>query len=270
MVATTLLISSLTVPAIPVQRRASLLSRRIEWELNLPRDLDLDRRDVVSPRITSPDASSVWPVGSKQIVTWDTSELPPYDQITNPTGRIVLGWDSGDSLNLQLNSPLAQGFNITLGRMEVTVPNVRPRKDYLIVLMGNSGNTSPSFAITSISGGPESSTSPRPPTSSPSASASPSHSHSSTTKGSETTTTTIAEPVPTSGTAVTTGNVDANTSAPVADTTATVSGGPTPSTTNADQASAESTPLGSGSIRAGPVGCWSLAIGLLVSSLVAI
>jgi hypothetical protein len=90
----------------------------------------LSRRDVVAPHITSPDASSVWPIGTMQLVTWcvncllppssgsadasnndrDTSDLPPDSQITNPIGQIILGFNESNSLNLdfsELNSALA-------------------------------------------------------------------------------------------------------------------------------------------------------------------
>ncbi|KAF8904108.1 hypothetical protein CPB84DRAFT_1677535 [Gymnopilus junonius] len=113
--------------------------------------LGLFRRDVVAPRITSPTADSVWPIGSVQTVTWDTSDLPPPSQITNAIGQIILGFNSTDSLNLDFDHPLAKGFNITDGSVKVTVPNVTPRDDYLIVLFGDSGDTSPQFAITKIS-----------------------------------------------------------------------------------------------------------------------
>ncbi|KIK04103.1 hypothetical protein K443DRAFT_676235 [Laccaria amethystina LaAM-08-1] len=113
----------------------------------------LSRRDVVAPHITSPDASSVWPIGTMQLVTWDTSDLPPDSQITNPIGQIILGFNESNSLNLDFTHPLAQGFNMHDRKVQITVPNVPPRTDYLIVLFGDSGNTSPSFAITAITAG---------------------------------------------------------------------------------------------------------------------
>ncbi|KAF9046766.1 hypothetical protein BJ165DRAFT_1404165 [Panaeolus papilionaceus] len=128
--------------------------------------LAMGRRDVIAPKIIKPDASSVWPVGSVQTVTWDTSNFPPDSQITNPIGKVILGFDENDSLNLDFNHPLAEGFKLRDGSVKLTVPNVPPRNDYLIVLFGDSGNTSPSFAITRIqSGGNNSSSSaaPSPP-----------------------------------------------------------------------------------------------------------
>ncbi|CAL1712673.1 unnamed protein product [Somion occarium] len=80
-------------------------------------------------------------VGTKQNVTWDTSDAPT--QITNPIGRIIL---SKGGL-LDLDNPLADGFDILLGEFEVTVPDVEPADDYAIVLFGDSGNASPQFTI---------------------------------------------------------------------------------------------------------------------------
>ncbi|EDR13601.1 uncharacterized protein LACBIDRAFT_292424 [Laccaria bicolor S238N-H82] len=125
----------------------------------------LSRRDVVAPHITSPDANSVWPIGTTQLVTWDTSDLPPDSQITNPIGQIILGYNESNSLNLDFTNPLAKGFKLRDGKVQITVPNVPPRTDYLIVLFGDSGNTSPSFAITAITGSGSLAATPQPSTS---------------------------------------------------------------------------------------------------------
>ncbi|CAA7269102.1 unnamed protein product [Cyclocybe aegerita] len=113
----------------------------------------LSRRDVIAPKITSPDANTVWTVGSVVTVTWDTSNFPPDSQITNPIGKVILGFDENDSLNLDFNNPLAQDFKLRDGSVQLTVPDVPPRDDYLIVLFGDSGNTSPAFVITRIASG---------------------------------------------------------------------------------------------------------------------
>ncbi|TFK24386.1 hypothetical protein FA15DRAFT_592484 [Coprinopsis marcescibilis] len=157
---------------------------------------ELSERDVVVPRIIKPDAGSIWPVGSVQTVVWDITQLPPTDdEITNLQGRVILGRDTGDSLNLDFENPLAQGFHIRLGRINITVPNVPPRPDYLIVLMGNSGNTSPSFAITRIdSENPPTEPGPSLPGVAP-----------SLTRSSPFEPTLITEPIPISGTTITGG-----------------------------------------------------------------
>ncbi|KAF8588588.1 hypothetical protein K439DRAFT_595864 [Ramaria rubella] len=118
------------------------------------------RRDVIDPPITYPTAGTVWNVNDRHNVTWDTSVIPPG---FNSTGMIVLGFlddADGDNEHLDLNNPLAQGFLLTAGRAEITVPSVTTRDTYIIVLFGDSGNASPKFTITNISiSSPPSSTS---------------------------------------------------------------------------------------------------------------
>ncbi|KAK0188603.1 hypothetical protein F5146DRAFT_1055934 [Armillaria mellea] len=97
-------------------------------------------RDVYDPPITSPNANTVWTVNTTQTVTWDTSNPPA--QITNPIGSIRLRKDGATFLTL------ASGFDILLGEFEVTVPDVAESSEYIIVLMGDSGNFSPEFTIT--------------------------------------------------------------------------------------------------------------------------
>ncbi|PBK97597.1 hypothetical protein ARMGADRAFT_1009568 [Armillaria gallica] len=126
--------------------------------------LPLISRDVISPPITSPTAGAVWTVGQTITVTWNTTVIPPASQVTNPIGKIVLGHQANDSLNLDLDHPLASNFQLTDGQVDITVPDVEPRDDYIIVLFGDSGNTSPEFTIqrsasSSSSGAPASSSS---------------------------------------------------------------------------------------------------------------
>ncbi|KAK7677722.1 hypothetical protein QCA50_019274 [Cerrena zonata] len=101
----------------------------------------LESRDVFVPPITSPDALTIWSVGSKQNVTWDTSNPPA--QITNGNGTIYLAKGG----LIQLDTPLADKFSILNGIQEVTVPDVEPGVDYAVVLFGDSGNFSPEFSI---------------------------------------------------------------------------------------------------------------------------
>ncbi|KAH9851825.1 hypothetical protein C2E23DRAFT_732395 [Lenzites betulinus] len=105
--------------------------------------LPLEQRDDFVPPVTFPHAGTVWFVGQRHNVTWDTSNAPK--QITNRQGKIVLA--KGGLLDNGMPHPLATGFDILLGRTEVTVPNVTPGSDYTIVLFGNSGNDSPEFTI---------------------------------------------------------------------------------------------------------------------------
>ncbi|KAF9261186.1 hypothetical protein L218DRAFT_961661 [Marasmius fiardii PR-910] len=102
--------------------------------------IPITQRDVYVPRITSPNASTVWTAGSKVNVTWDTSDAPA--QIGNRA-----------SVELHKASPFAnlgklvQDFDLRAGFVEVTVPNVQPASDYSITLFGDSGNISPLFSI---------------------------------------------------------------------------------------------------------------------------
>ncbi|KAH9848913.1 hypothetical protein C2E23DRAFT_842087 [Lenzites betulinus] len=104
----------------------------------------LERRDVFVPPVLYPHAGTVWVKGQRHNVTWDTTNAPV--NITNKIGTILLR--QGD-----LTTPLilADGFDILLGRIEVTVPWVLHGSDYSLVLFGDSGNFSPQFTITSSS-----------------------------------------------------------------------------------------------------------------------
>ncbi|KAK7048527.1 hypothetical protein R3P38DRAFT_2869924 [Favolaschia claudopus] len=111
--------------------------------------------DVISPAITSPNATARWTLGSTQRVVWETSKIPP--SFATNRGMLVLGHLStytdseGEqrvSENLNYTHPLASGFQIGAGSYDVVVPlDAPPRKDYIIVLFGDSGNRSPTFEI---------------------------------------------------------------------------------------------------------------------------
>ncbi|KAI0372271.1 hypothetical protein BV20DRAFT_940446 [Pilatotrama ljubarskyi] len=103
--------------------------------------------DVFRPQITAPKAGDVWTVGTVQTIAWDTSNIPAANQ--NQTGLILLGFIEDGSIDEHLNTtnPLASNFPITAGSVSVNVPDVTPRDDYVVVLFGDSGNTSPQFSI---------------------------------------------------------------------------------------------------------------------------
>ncbi|KAI0720567.1 hypothetical protein C8T65DRAFT_735896 [Cerioporus squamosus] len=103
--------------------------------------LPLAVRDVFVPPVKSPKAGDVWAVGSKQNVTWDTSDAPEH--ITNNKGTIVLA----KAGRMDINHPLASNFSILDGWYEITVPSVPAGTDYAIVLFGDSGNDSGEFTI---------------------------------------------------------------------------------------------------------------------------
>jgi hypothetical protein len=43
--------------------------------------------------------------------------------------------------------PLAEGFDIRDSQRTIRVPDVPPRNNYIVVVMGDSGNRSPEFTI---------------------------------------------------------------------------------------------------------------------------
>jgi len=118
------------------------------------------RHGAYSPPITSPQEGVDWEVGSTQTVTWDASNIPP--SAANDTGTLILGYLDGysDNENLDTRHPLASGFSLYDGAVRVEVPYVEPRDTYIVVLMGNSGNASPTFSIFGFSSASGDSSSP--------------------------------------------------------------------------------------------------------------
>ncbi|KAI0645994.1 hypothetical protein C8Q79DRAFT_1010873 [Trametes meyenii] len=103
--------------------------------------------DVSRPAILAPKAGDVWTVGSNQTIAWDTSAIPANSR--NQTGLVLLGFleDGSDDEHLDTQNPLAVNFPIVAGSINISVPVVTPRDDYIIVLFGDSGNFSPKFTI---------------------------------------------------------------------------------------------------------------------------
>ncbi|KAI0756783.1 hypothetical protein C8Q80DRAFT_1130466 [Daedaleopsis nitida] len=105
-------------------------------------------RDVWAPHITAPEDGTVWKVGETVQVTWDTSDRP--EQVTNPQGKVVLGYledGNEDNEHLDFKHPLADGFDLSSGCVQVEVPDVDPSENYIVVLFGDSGDKSPMFTI---------------------------------------------------------------------------------------------------------------------------
>ncbi|KAH9900764.1 hypothetical protein C8Q73DRAFT_832356 [Cubamyces lactineus] len=101
---------------------------------------EMEKRDIFDPTVLYPHAGTVWYRGQTHNVTWDVSD-PPVN-ITNKIGKIMLRKGL-------IPTPLilADGFDILLGRIEVTVPWVLTGDDYSIVLYGDSGNFGQQFTI---------------------------------------------------------------------------------------------------------------------------
>ncbi|KAI0050994.1 hypothetical protein FA95DRAFT_1535418 [Auriscalpium vulgare] len=106
------------------------------------------KRDIWTPPVTYPKKGTSWSAGDTVTVTWDASNPP--SRITNPTGQLLLGYlDSKGSENLDLEHPLAEDFPLSNGKVSFHVPSVPARSNYIVVLMGDSGNASPTFKINS-------------------------------------------------------------------------------------------------------------------------
>jgi hypothetical protein len=112
---------------------------------------------VYSPLIKSPSQGTVWKVGSKQVVTWDASSIPP--EAAGNKGTIMLGYaDNTQSEHLDYSEflsadpgalhnpswgasvltcycvehPLADGFLLTAGKQSIIVPNVPKKSTYFV------------------------------------------------------------------------------------------------------------------------------------------
>lgn len=115
--------------------------------------LDVSLLVVYNPEITAPVAKQQWCIGSTVNVTWDASDIPS-DAFEN-TGKILLGY-GGDEYNLHLDvgmcgsaisrwglldspnvtvadHPLATGFLLRSEFTSITVPDVEPRDNYMVV-----------------------------------------------------------------------------------------------------------------------------------------
>ncbi|SPO28346.1 uncharacterized protein UTRI_04743 [Ustilago trichophora] len=156
---TTLFISSvLSAPATLANYGTSsdaevMLKRQFEAtnyeSLMLGRDVSLDKRLVYNPHITSPVASTVWTAGQSYTVEWDSSDIPV--EAESYKGMIKLGYTPADGAGgLNLHWTLADGFPIKDGKVQVTLPeDLKQRNDYIVVVMGDSGNASEKFTIKS-------------------------------------------------------------------------------------------------------------------------
>lgn len=108
---------------------------------------DLNARMVYDPKILYPTHDTVWKVGDKVNVTWRAADMPR--EFREYTGKVILGHIEPGSANEHLANTLAEDFKMSDGNVTFTVPHVKERDDYVVVLMGDSGNHSPKFTIRS-------------------------------------------------------------------------------------------------------------------------
>ncbi|EEB92329.1 hypothetical protein MPER_09179 [Moniliophthora perniciosa FA553] len=117
--------------------------------------------DVWAPTILSPNASTVWVVGTTVNVTWRVSQIlhslvllmrPVFNR---DTSNAPVNISNGAAVLLNKGDPPKQvqylkdfrSFDLRSGWVEVSVPNVEPDTDYFITLFGDSGNWSDKFEI---------------------------------------------------------------------------------------------------------------------------
>ncbi|CDR88732.1 uncharacterized protein SPSC_05564 [Sporisorium scitamineum] len=130
-----------------------MLKRQYEntnWDsMMLGRDAPghLEKRIVYNPQITSPTSETVWTAGKTYTVTWKVSDIPA--EAEGHKGTIKLGYLPADgSGGENLKWTLADGFAIKDGQTSVTFPtDLATRNDYIVVVMGDSGNASDKFTI---------------------------------------------------------------------------------------------------------------------------
>lgn len=85
------------------------------------------KRDVWVPPITYPVSTTVWAAGCTYNVTWDTSSKPV--NVTNSVGQVYLRRNGATE-----DRPIAQGFNLTDGTVNVTIPiNTVSDTDWMVV-----------------------------------------------------------------------------------------------------------------------------------------
>ncbi|KJA24351.1 hypothetical protein HYPSUDRAFT_162094 [Hypholoma sublateritium FD-334 SS-4] len=132
-----LVIGALAGPCMPCQAS----NRR-----DTPWDHRLAARGVYSPKITNPKHDTIWKPASDVNVTWD---LHGFDKTSNSKGTLLLGYleDGSESEHLDIEHPLASDFDISSGSMTIKCPEVAPGGEYIVVLIGDSGNRSPTFTI---------------------------------------------------------------------------------------------------------------------------
>ncbi|KAK7455108.1 hypothetical protein VKT23_010979 [Stygiomarasmius scandens] len=130
----------------PTTLFASTLALAASISGSLALAVPVKARDVFVPHIISPNSDTVWVVGKKVYVTWDTSNAP---EVITKGSAVAL--NKGDVPIDKYNHPggyLAEDFDLRAGYVEVTVPEVESGDDYSITLFGDSGNRSDMFTIT--------------------------------------------------------------------------------------------------------------------------
>jgi hypothetical protein len=113
-----------------------------------PEQVELEKRIVYNPPVTHPTANTIWYAGRKETVTWtvDQDQIPANAK--NYEAVIKLGYvPKSGAGGYNLKWTLAK-VPITDEEADITLPaDLEPRRDYIIVVMGDSGNRSKKFQI---------------------------------------------------------------------------------------------------------------------------
>ena len=112
-------------------------------------EVEMEKRIVYNPPVTTPASKQVWYAGREEVVKWQVDQDKIPAEANNFKVTIKLGYipKNGEG-GYNLKWTLAKGINITDEEAEVTLPSdLQTRDDYIIVVMGDSGNRSMKFTI---------------------------------------------------------------------------------------------------------------------------
>ncbi|KAI1794852.1 hypothetical protein LXA43DRAFT_89788 [Ganoderma leucocontextum] len=97
------------------------------------------------PPIERPGGGDVWTVGDVEVVKWSTKGL---NYTLTQVGTILLGYLTTDgSQRIFPYQSLADNFTLVSSSVNVVVPEVPSGNVYFIIVLGNTNNWSPLFAI---------------------------------------------------------------------------------------------------------------------------
>lgn len=116
-------------------------------------EVELAKRIVYNPPVTNPVAKQVWHAGREETVKWTVDQEKIPATANNFKVTIKLGYlpKNGEG-GYNLKWTLAKNIPITEEEAEVTLPkDLQTRDDYIIVVMGDSGNRSKKFTIKAAS-----------------------------------------------------------------------------------------------------------------------
>jgi len=112
-------------------------------------EVEMEKRIVYNPPVTAPVSKQVWYAGREEVVKWkvDQDKIPAAAnnfKVTIKLGYLPKNGEGGYNLKWTLAKDIA----ITDEEAEVTLPSdLETRHDYIIVVMGDSGNRSKKFTI---------------------------------------------------------------------------------------------------------------------------